>query len=184
MALSEKRNSETFLWVEKLGQQINYIRNDLVTLAPWLLLPSSSSKLNDVPAGISQIPTLSQLATIEMELSSKIKELYAEDNTEREREWINEFSVNITNGTRRAKERILILEGLARQSMELSNIDYDFLYDRPQHLLAIGYNVDEQRRDNSFYDLLASEARLTTFTAIAQGKLPQESWFALGRATY
>jgi len=49
------------------------------------------------------------------------------------------------------------------------------------NLLAIGYNVDEQRRDNSFYDLLASEARLTTFTAIAQGKLPQESWFALGR---
>ncbi|HUY02690.1 MAG TPA: glucoamylase family protein, partial [Rhodocyclaceae bacterium] len=49
------------------------------------------------------------------------------------------------------------------------------------HLLAIGYNVAERRRDDSFYDLLASEARLTTFVAIAQGQLPQESWFALGR---
>ena len=48
-------------------------------------------------------------------------------------------------------------------------------------LLSIGYNADEHRRDNSFYDLLASEARLATFIAIAQGKLPQESWFALGR---
>jgi hypothetical protein len=60
-------------------------------------------------------------------------------------------------------------------------MDYDFLYDRSQHLLSIGYNFEEQKKDNSYYDLLASEARLTTFVAIAQGKLPQESWFALGR---
>ncbi len=49
------------------------------------------------------------------------------------------------------------------------------------HLLAIGYNVSERRRDASYYDLLASEARLCSFVAIAQGQLPQESWFALGR---
>ena len=48
-------------------------------------------------------------------------------------------------------------------------------------LLAIGYNVTERRRDESYYDLLASEARLGYFVAIAQGQLPQESWFALGR---
>ena len=41
--------------------------------------------------------------------------------------------------------------------------------------------MDEQRKDNSYYDLLASEARLGIFVAISQGKLPQESWFALGR---
>ncbi len=50
-----------------------------------------------------------------------------------------------------------------------------------RHLLAIGYNVGERRRDASYYDLLASEARLASFVAIAQGELPQESWFALGR---
>ena len=38
----------------------------------------------------------------------------------------------------------------------------------------------ERRLDASFYDLLASEARLASFVAIAQGKLPQEHWFALG----
>ena len=65
--------------------------------------------------------------------------------------------------------------------MNLSNMDYDFLFDKSQNLLSIGYNADEHRRDNSYYDLLASEARLTTFVGIAQGKLPQESWFALGR---
>ena len=60
-------------------------------------------------------------------------------------------------------------------------MEYDFLYDKARHLLAIGYNVGERRRDSSYYDLLASEARLSSFVAIAQGQLPQESWFALGR---
>ena len=60
-------------------------------------------------------------------------------------------------------------------------MEYDFLYDKPRRLLAIGYNVGERRQDASYYDLLASEARLSSFVAIAQGQLPQENWFALGR---
>ena len=60
-------------------------------------------------------------------------------------------------------------------------MEYDFLFNKSTSLLRIGYNVDEQRKDESYYDLLASEARLAVFVAIAQGKLPQESWFSLGR---
>ena len=60
-------------------------------------------------------------------------------------------------------------------------MEYDFLYDKARHLLTIGYNVGELRRDSSYYDLLASEARLCSFVAIAQGQVPQENWFALGR---
>ena len=77
--------------------------------------------------------------------------------------------------------RIAAIERLALQAGELARMEYDFLFDKARHLLAIGYNVDERRRDASYYDLLASEARLCSFVAIAQGQLPQESWFALGR---
>ncbi len=56
-----------------------------------------------------------------------------------------------------------------------------FFSSRSTGLLHIGYNVEDQRKDNSFYDLLASEVRLGIFVGIAQDKLPQESWFALGR---
>ncbi|MBC7656844.1 MAG: cyclic beta 1-2 glucan synthetase, partial [Frankiaceae bacterium] len=55
------------------------------------------------------------------------------------------------------------------------------LYDANRHLLSIGYNVQDHRLDASYYDLLASEARLASFVGIAQGKLPQEGWFTLGR---
>ena len=80
-----------------------------------------------------------------------------------------------------AMERIAELDRLAHLARELADMEYDFLYDRARHLLSIGYNVDERRLDDSHYDLLASEARLCNFVAIAQGELPQESWFALGR---
>ena len=60
-------------------------------------------------------------------------------------------------------------------------MDFDFLYDPARDLLSIGYDVGERRRDPSWYDLLASEARLTSFLLIAEGQVPQKHWFALGR---
>src|SRR4029077_9173283 len=84
-------------------------------------------------------------------------------------------------GIAAAGERMQLLAQLAQQSGELARVDYDFLYDEVRHLFAIGYNVSERRRDTSYYDLLASEARCAVFVAIAEGQLPQQSWFALGR---
>lgn len=74
-----------------------------------------------------------------------------------------------------------VLRGLGQRAGAMANMDYGFLYDPARHLLAIGYNVDDHRRDVGHYDLLASEVRLATFVAIAQAQLPQESWFTLGR---
>ncbi len=62
---------------------------------------------------------------------------------------------------------------------------FGFLYDRSRHLFAIGYRMADAdgpgRLDTSFYDLLASEARLASFLAIANGDVPQRHWFHLGR---
>ena len=80
-----------------------------------------------------------------------------------------------------ARARIAAIDRLARQALDLAEMEWSFLFDPTRRLLWIGYNVAERRRDASYYDLLASEARLGTFVAIAQGHLPQESWFALGR---
>ncbi|MDD5394150.1 MAG: glucoamylase family protein [Thiothrix sp.] len=83
--------------------------------------------------------------------------------------------------SQRAQERIDAIGKVAQQASELSCMQYDFLFDKPRRLLAIGYNVTERHRDASYYDLLASEARLCSFVTIAQEQVPQESWFALGR---
>ncbi|HEX5447245.1 MAG TPA: glucoamylase family protein [Pirellulales bacterium] len=58
---------------------------------------------------------------------------------------------------------------------------FTFLYNEPRHLFSIGYNHAQGRLDNAHYDLLASEARLTSFLAIARGEVPRKHWFQLGR---
>jgi len=62
-----------------------------------------------------------------------------------------------------------------------SEINFRFLYDGNRRLFAIGYNVGSQSRDSSYYDLLASEARLASQIAIARGEIPAEHWLTLGR---
>jgi hypothetical protein len=61
-------------------------------------------------------------------------------------------------GASPARARMAEIAQLALQAGDMARMDYDFLYDEVRHLLAIGYNVIERRRDTGYYDLLASEA--------------------------
>ncbi|UAY53560.1 GH36-type glycosyl hydrolase domain-containing protein [Ferruginibacter albus] len=179
--ISDREEGEYEFWEQKIITQIKSTKEQLLTLAPWLSLNDMPERFDHLSHSFTSIPTIKEIAGIEQSLLNEIMNSYSPENTEQENEWLNNFRELITHAGHRAKEIIITLEYLAAKCQEFSIVDYDFLYDRSQHLLTIGYSMEEHRRDNSFYDLLASEARLTTFVAIAQGKLPQESWFALGR---
>jgi cyclic beta-1,2-glucan synthetase len=172
--------SETYFWAQSLDKQVQSAFSDFAILMPWLLLPETPAKFTQFPA-LGAIPTLYDLSRMEIDLMPEIMRRYFMDSTAEEKKWLESFEAGVKQISSAANERIASCEKLAQQCIDFSNIEYDFLYDRSQHLLSIGYNVDEHRRDPGFYDLLASEARLSTFVGIAQGKLPQESWFALGR---
>jgi hypothetical protein len=74
------------------------------------------------------------------------------------------------------------LETIAGRAERLvAAMDFAPLYDRRRRLLSIGMDADDRRRASSCYDLLASEARLAAFVAIAKGDVPVESWFRSGR---
>ncbi len=62
------------------------------------------------------------------------------------------------------------------------DMDFRFLYKPRRKALVVGYDLTTGRISPSYYDLLASEARVAVFVAIAKGDIPQESWFHLGRA--
>ncbi|MGV1008248.1 MAG: GH36-type glycosyl hydrolase domain-containing protein [Dermatophilaceae bacterium] len=61
-------------------------------------------------------------------------------------------------------------------------MDFGFLYDARRSLLSVGLHVPSGRLDDSCYDLLASEARLASYLAIAKGDVRTRHWFLLGRA--
>lgn len=50
----------------------------------------------------------------------------------------------------------------------INNTDFSKLYDSENRLFSIGFNVEENKLTDSYYDLLASEARQTSLVAIAK----------------
>ena len=98
------------------------------------------------------------------------------------KDWLAQLSSSWLLSSEHAAERIKqVFEEVAAQCRDLADMDFGLLYNSTRDLFAIGYNVSERRLDASFYDLLASEARLASFIVIAQGNFGQEHWFALGR---
>ncbi|MDQ3605137.1 MAG: hypothetical protein M3418_02955, partial [Gemmatimonadota bacterium] len=81
-----------------------------------------------------------------------------------------------------ASELIARLESLANRAYEYAlEMDFRFLFDDARKLFAIGYQQTTHSLDGSYYDLLASEARLASFVAIAKRDVPVDHWFRLGR---
>jgi cellobiose phosphorylase len=77
-------------------------------------------------------------------------------------------------------------ESMAKRVAAMADeMRFEFLYDRRKRIFTIGYRLADSegpgRADSSFYDLLASEARLASFVAISKGEVPQHHWFHLGR---
>ena len=98
------------------------------------------------------------------------------------RGWLDLLVTEVEQSRRNASEQLAQLDELVAQSQQLeSSMGLRFLYDEERRIFAIGYLVAERRLDTSFYDLLASEARLTSFLAIARGEVPVEHWWALSR---
>ena len=76
--------------------------------------------------------------------------------------------------------RLAAIASTARSMAEA--MEFGFLLDRERRLLSIGYRPAEGTLDPNCYDLLASEARLASFVAIAKNDVPAQHWFRLGRA--
>jgi cyclic beta-1,2-glucan synthetase len=167
-------------WARVLLDQCRAARHEVALLAPWTSLASPPSGLEGLLPD-THVPTLREIAGLEDRLSPDVGQELAVNRDEATRAWLVALQDSLTAGSALARQQIALTSDLARRANELATPDFEFLYDPNRRLLTIGYNVTERRRDASYYDLLASEARLSSFVAIAQGQLPQETWFALGR---
>jgi cyclic beta-1,2-glucan synthetase len=81
---------------------------------------------------------------------------------------------------RALERRLTALAQLAGETF--AAMEFGCLFDASRQLLSIGFRVVEGSLDPSCYDLLASEARLASFVAIAKGDIPARHWFRLGRS--
>jgi hypothetical protein len=93
-----------------------------------------------------------------------------------------QLRVALPNATRNLRTLASSLCAIAHRAESFAEeMEFDFLVDPDRRMLSVSYNVAEQQRHPGCYDLLASEARIATFLAVARGDLPQRSWLCLGR---
>ncbi len=179
--LSSNLQGETYWWADALFTQSLKAYEEVNLLTSWTYQPSIPMKYSELKLLLDKILTLQHVSELSNILSYRIAQWNAEERTQEEEAWLHQFQTQIHQAQDAAKGIMMIIDRMAHQCIDFSEYEYDFLYDKSQHFFSIGYNVEEHRRDPGFYDLLGSEARLGIFVAIAQGKIPQESWFALGR---
>jgi len=179
-AQHSESESELYNWTNRFISQTRRLKEDLQDVIPWMkMLPAPDDfAFDDELDSIPSLTTISEKAELFM---LRIEEYEKLEISDKSKEWVSAILLLLEEAVNKVTEKILQLSQIAESCEHLSQIEYDFLFDKSTNLLSIGFNVEEQKRDNSYYDLLASEARLAVFVGIAQGKLPQESWFALGR---
>ena len=180
-------------WLGALQHQVSTARRDADTLVPWGRLLSqfqsdaveagleSSEQLAQVTTLLHAVPTLAEVPQFAdsalVQLASLQTQLPAQSATTLAR-----LTAAIEDGASAAGDALSRLSRIAQASDQiLEEHDFAFLLDPERKVFMIGYNVSAQRPDNSFYDLLASEARLASFVAIAKGDVVQEHWFRMGR---
>lgn len=209
-ALSQEHGADSFKelrsWANALRQQVYSYRRDLNTLVPWglyldqvdLAIEACGDEtqsewqeilklLVDVPA-LVQIPELADSVLVSLAaLLGKLGTLsdshsITTQDRDKAAQGVTSLTVAIENAAHASRYFLSRLSRLAQKCEQFfEEMDFAFLLDPERKVFTIGYNVSDLRADNSYYDLLASEARLASFVAIAKGDVPQEHWFRLGR---
>lgn len=123
-------------------------------------------------------------------LRNKLKELIELKNNKEENSefnyWIKKLENEIENKISDidcnlyAENRINKIIDNIENIME--DMNFKILYKKERGLFSIGYNLEEDSLGNSYYDLLASEARTASFLSIARNEVETSHWFKLGRA--
>lgn len=189
-------NEESKRWGQILKLNCKEHLDEMLSLAPWVEIKSllDNNSLGDSTKNIvlqleklDQVPTLSEVVNFEQSISPLIEtaltEFSADNASSRkgEADYLTAWLKSLHEASKQAIQRKQTLKTLTSQSENFARMDFTFLFDTSKKLFIIGYNVSAQQADTSCYDLLASEARLCSYVAIAQGVVPMEHWFSLNR---
>ena len=174
-------------WVGALKHQVSSFRRDAETLTAWgRLLPSLRSEMrtddNDWMALLEALEAVPTLAGVPQLCDRVLVQLAALESTNSSLNAAR-LTTALEQSAHASADMLSRLSRISRRCDQIvDEMDFSFLFDVERKLFTIGYNVTTSRPDDSFYDLLASEARLASFVGVAKGDVPQQHWFRMGRA--
>ncbi len=186
------------IWKSKVERMGRMFQEELNTFTPWVALMESvpeelyhdalaaeTTKLIDLlksNVSLNEIPELNKSIIKQIDnvtkCTVKIKGQAFQDGFT----WLNKIIGAVLESNESWKEFAGKYHQLIQRIESLSgSISFKPFYNDGRQLFSIGYNVDEKKLTNSYYDLLASEARQASYIAIARGEVPPKHWFMLGR---
>ncbi|HEY1838474.1 MAG TPA: glucoamylase family protein [Rhizomicrobium sp.] len=168
---SASEESETAIWAQALREAVHAHQRDTDLLMPWAGEFDDSEK--DDIARIATVPSLGTLAAH----CNALRQSSAAKPGGRAA-----LIQALEKSESAAQLLVHRLSALAETSRSMAMaMEFGFLFDKGRQLLSIGYRCNDGSLDPNYYDLLASEARLASFIAIAKGDVSAEHWFHLGR---
>ena len=180
---------ELHWWVNAFRNQVSCQQRDAEAVATWgrfLTELKQAMGENEEWAVIfnllQKVPMLAEVPHLCDKVLVQLSALQTHDSPQ-----LAQVSAKLTKALEHAaggsNDLLSRLSRIARTCDQIvEETDFSFLFDVERKLFTIGFNASASRADDSYYDLLASEARLASFVAIAKGDLPQEHWFRMGRA--
>ncbi len=192
------------IYAERIEHHLKNMQRDANVLLPWLsLLHNPPALFTDARTNaeiraswqslldvMPPVPRLGDVIEIyqatQLRLHDVDRQLAGEKDAnaavQAARAWCSQLSEALEAARDVAENLLAGLTGLSRQiETYLATMDFTFLFDSTRKVFHIGYNVTAERLDNSYYDLLASEARIASLLAIARRQVPQEHWLHMAR---
>jgi cyclic beta-1,2-glucan synthetase len=174
------------LWARRFAAQVRGAREDLEGAAPWLGLlgmqttpgasPEADGRWQPLRKRLTGVESLADLPLL---TEAALRELSGPEPAA-PAEHLEALAAALQSST--AADLLGRCARLAERATAVAQeMDFSLLYNDSRYLFAIGYNLSQKRLDNAHYDLLASEASLTSFLAVARGDAPKKHWFQLGR---
>jgi len=196
-------NIKEVTWKFKIDHMVRMFKKEITELMPWLdmiekipwdLLEKGShaditDNIDELLAILKKSTSLYDMPAVYMkatDCANRAIEIIREIGIEQFSDgltWLCKFEETLTNAIKTIEQFIEKQESLIQRIHNLSEAMLFLpLYSKKNHLFSIGYDVTENKLTNSYYDLLASEARQASYVCIARGEIPSSHWFKLGRS--
>jgi cyclic beta-1,2-glucan synthetase len=192
--LNPETLGELQLYLDTQHHNLQNMQRSIALFAPWLSrLDEAPSMFAGDPAAAqawqvfrarlpAELPTLGQAAAVYEQIKLALQQFQAQVSTDVARGWCQTLEADLASARMTVTPLLIGFRDLAELTNAIvTGMDFRFLFDERRQVFHIGYNAASERLDDSYYDLLASEARIASLVAIALGDVPQSHWLHLGR---
>ena len=204
--LSSSTLREMRVWTERMQYHLTWLQREVDQLMPWWNALQEPPAFLTGPQGedvgpawqalldtliripsLDGVPELCRAARLRLgELQTILREIAesadSAEGVEEALRWCQRLRDQLDRAQVDAAGLSVAFEEIARHADDLfRGMEFGFLLDPQREVFRIGYNVMSETLDNSYYDLLASEARIASLLAICKGDVPQRHWLHMAR---